>query len=61
MSRQITKQEVLEMMKRAGPRELIAQAERELPDYVDLERDQPLLERFGVGRSQLLERFGASP
>ena len=57
----ITKQQALAMLKKIGPRELIGEATRTLPDPIDVSRDQDLLARYGLARNQLIDRFGASP
>lgn len=60
----ITKQQALKMLKKLkkmGEQDRIAEAERTLPDPIDIRRDASLLARFGLERSQLLRRFGDSP
>jgi hypothetical protein len=57
----ITKQEAIVMLRRWGMGHLVATAERELPEVIDLQRDQELLARFGMTRGQLMDRAGASP
>jgi hypothetical protein len=58
---QVSKARVLEMMKRVGLSELAAEADRELPDPVDLKRDQALLVKYGMERDRLIDRMGGSP
>jgi hypothetical protein len=57
----ITKREALVLVRRWGAAHLAAQAERELPETIDLRRDQELLARFGITRGQLVDRAGGSP
>ena len=57
----ITKEELLSYMERVGLGELVEQAALELPDSIDEEHDQELLARFGLARSQLIDRFAGSP
>ena len=48
------------MLRAAG---LAATAERVaglLPDPVDLDRDRPLLDRYGISRDVLVDRMGGS-
>jgi hypothetical protein len=55
---EIPKEMVMEFLRdRANP-EQADQAERELPDQVDPERDSSLLERFGVDKEDLLRVVG---
>jgi hypothetical protein len=62
MARQkVSKREVLEMMQRVGLGELVAKADRELPDPVDVKRDQALLIKYGMDRDRLIDRMGGSP
>ena len=58
---EIPKQKALDMLDRIGPRELIDEAARTLPDPIDIDRDMHLLARFGLDRGRLLDRLGASP
>jgi hypothetical protein len=58
---EITKDELLSYMKRAGLGELVEQAAAELPEVIDEERDQELLARFGLARAQLIDRLAGSP
>lgn len=48
-------------MRRVGLSEFIEEAQRELPDPIEPERDHDLLAKFGVERSELLDRMGGSP
>ena len=62
MARQkVSKREVLEMMQRVGLGELVAKADHELPDPVDVKRDQALLIKYGMDRDRLIDRMGGSP
>jgi hypothetical protein len=58
---EISKQEALEMLRRWGEESAAATAERELPDVIDLRKDQDLLARYGITRGQLMDRAGGSP
>jgi hypothetical protein len=52
--------EVLRVLRAAG---LAATAERVaglLPDPFDLDRDRPLLDRYGISRDVLVDRLGGS-
>ncbi len=54
---QIAKGTVLNMLRDQGKTNEAQQAEQELPDQVDTERDAGLLERFGLNAQDLLGRF----
>jgi hypothetical protein len=56
-----SKQNVLDALRRAGAYELIEGREDELPDPVDLDRDESLLAEFGITLSLLVEAMGGSP
>jgi|GEM_PF-5464872 len=57
----VSKQEMLAMLGKIGSHDLIPEAAAALPDPVDIDTDGLLLARFGLERSQLMNRFGASP
>jgi hypothetical protein len=59
----VPKQQVLDVLARAGRVDLLDQAERDLPDPVDTDRDvdQEQLLRYGITRGQLVDRMGGSP
>jgi hypothetical protein len=56
-----SKQDILETLRRAGAYGLIDGKEDELPDPVDLDRDEPLLATLGITRGMLLDLMGGSP
>ncbi len=55
---QIDKETVLNLLREQGKTDQAQQAEQELPDQVDTERDASLLERFGIDPQDLLGRLG---
>ena len=55
---QIDKDTVLNLLREQGKTDEAQQAEQELPDEVDTERDRGLLERFGVDPQDLVGRLG---
>lgn len=55
---QIDKESVLNLLREQGKTDQAQQAEQELPDRVDTERDAGLLERFGINPQDVLSRFG---
>lgn len=55
---EIPKDQILELLRSRGDHEKADQAEGELPDNVDPERDSGLLSKLGVDPSELLGKFG---
>lgn len=55
---EIPKEQVLELIRERVGGDQAAQAEQELPDQVDTERDAGLLEKFGVNPQDLAGKFG---
>ena len=51
-----------EFLRREGySNELIGEALEQLPDPIDLQRDQEILGRYGLNPERLMDRMGASP
>lgn len=58
----VTKRYVVALLQRAGLREAAEDAERSLPDRIELEDAQKFgFERFGITRDELISRLGGSP
>jgi hypothetical protein len=57
----ISKAQVVATMQRVGLFTEAAQAELELPDPVELPRDEELLAKYGVSHTWLLDRLGSGP
>jgi hypothetical protein len=55
------KRDVLALMHRLGKADRIAEAEKILPDPVDLDRDGHLLTRLGMSVDSAYNELGASP
>ena len=55
---QIPKDKILELLRSRGDQDQASQAEGELPDQVDTDRDAGLLQKFGIDPSDLLSQFG---
>jgi hypothetical protein len=55
-----SKDDVLTLMRRLGMHDRIEQAERELPDPVNLTRDGDLLARLGLDFDAAVNRLGGS-
>jgi hypothetical protein len=55
---EIPKDKILEMIKQEGKGDQVDQADKELPDNVDPERDSSLLEKFGLKPEDVLSKLG---
>ena len=55
---QIPKEQVLEFLRSRGDHDKAGQAEQELPDQVDTERDSGLLDKLGVDPKDLGGQLG---
>jgi hypothetical protein len=54
--------ETARVLRRAGySDEFISEVLGQLPDPIDLERDQELLARYGLSPERLMDRMGGSP
>jgi hypothetical protein len=51
---EIDKNTIVSMLRERGESDKAGQAERELPDQVDTDRDADMLERFGINPQDLL-------
>jgi hypothetical protein len=51
---EIDKNTIVSMIRERGDHDKAGQAERELPDQVDTDRDANLLERFGISPQELI-------
>lgn len=54
----IDKSQIIDYLKGMGQDEKADQADSELPDQVDTEKDQGLLEKFGIDPMDLIKKFG---
>ena len=61
MSDTPTKRDVISLMRRLGMQDRIPQAELELPDVVDVDRDFAILARLGLDKESAMDRLGSSP
>jgi hypothetical protein len=60
--RLLTQAEAKRVLLRVGyTDEFINEVLRKLPDPIDLDREQVVLESYGVTRENLLDRLGGSP
>ena len=55
---EIPKDKVLDLLREQGKSDQAGEAEKELPDQVDPERDSGLLAKFGIEPKDLLSKFG---
>ena len=55
---EIPKDKILDLLKQQGKTDQVGQADQELPDQVDPERDAGLLQKFGIEPKDLLAKLG---
>jgi hypothetical protein len=55
---EIPKEKILEQLRQRGDEDKAQEADRELPDQVDTERDSGLLSKFGIDPKELLGGLG---
>lgn len=55
---QIPKDKILDMIRGRGDNDQAAQAQTELPDQVDTDKDQGLLAKFGINPADLIGGLG---
>lgn len=55
---QIDKAQIIELLKSRGEQDKAGQADSELPDQVDTDRDANLLEKYGIDPQELLGKLG---
>lgn len=58
---QLRRSEVIRVVRNAGLPDVAEELGQELPDVVDLDRDRPVLDRYGVNLDLLVNRMGGSP
>ncbi len=54
----IDKSQILDLLRSRGDTDKAEEADRELPDQVDTDRDSGLLDRFGLDIGDLVKKFG---
>ena len=54
---QLDKNMILDLLRERGQQDQASQAEQELPDQVDTDRDAGLLQKFGLDPQELLQKF----
>ncbi len=58
---QVTRQHVLDVLRRAGFAETAEELSRVLPDLVDLDKAEGILAPYGITRDVLVSQMGGSP
>jgi hypothetical protein len=58
---QVSKQSVIAFLRGLGFPDIADEAERDLPDPVELRQVQEFGERHGITRDELINRMGGSP
>jgi hypothetical protein len=57
---EIPKDQVMQFLKERGDSQQAAQAEQELPDQVDTDKDAGLLSKFGIDPQELISKYGGN-
>jgi hypothetical protein len=57
---EISRDQIIDMIRQQGDSDKAAQAERELPDQVDTDRDSGLLTKFGIDPQDLISKLGGN-
>ena len=57
---EIPKDKILQLLRERGADDKVQQAEQELPDQVDTDRDAGLLQKFGLDPQDLLGKLGGN-
>jgi hypothetical protein len=57
----VLKEDILRNMRRVGLHDRVPEAERLLPDVVDLRRDHEVLDQLGLSRTGMIDAMGGSP
>jgi hypothetical protein len=55
---EIPKEKILDLLRQQGKSDQAAQADNELPQQVDPDRDSGLLEKFGITPQEVLSKLG---
>jgi hypothetical protein len=55
---QIPKDQILDLLRQQGKDDQVGEADQQLPDEVDTEKDAGLLQKFGIDPADLLSKFG---
>jgi hypothetical protein len=55
---QIPKQQILDFLRQQGKEDQVGDADQQLPDQVDTDRDAGLLQKFGIDPGDLLSKLG---
>ena len=58
---QVTKRHIIEVLRTAGLPQVAEEANRTLPDEVDLEVAAEFVGRYGITKDVLISRMGGSP
>ena len=58
---QVSREHVVEVLRTAGMYDVADEANRSLPDELDLDRAAEFLARYGITKDALISRMGGSP
>jgi hypothetical protein len=54
---QLDKNMILDLLRERGQQDQASQAEQELPDQVDTDKDGGMLQKFGLDPQELIQKF----
>jgi hypothetical protein len=57
---EIPKDKILDLLRERGKSDEASQAQQELPDQVDTDRDAGLLSKFGINPQELIGKLGGN-
>jgi len=58
---QVSREHVVEVLRTAGMYDVAEEANRSLPEQLDLERAEEFLAPYGITKDALISRMGGSP
>ncbi|MDQ4027334.1 MAG: hypothetical protein M3214_04685 [Actinomycetota bacterium] len=57
---EFSKDQIVDLIRQQGDQDKASQAEQELPDQVDTDRDSGLLSKFGIDPQDLISKLGGN-
>jgi hypothetical protein len=57
---EFSKDQIVDLIREQGDQDKASQADQELPDQVDTDRDSGLLSKFGIDPQDLISRLGGN-
>ena len=57
---EFSKDQIVDLIRQQGDQDKASQADQELPDQVDTDRDSGLLSKFGIDPQDLISKLGGN-